>query len=258
MEQTKTNRLYREREEFFRHKLRRLREIRKEYSLTLPPNQVFPNTADIYSHPTVKEALSDAVSNEVLEEALTRIQPSLPKIVDDCLELSKQALASLVIDEYNGKNKSFNPSVLELAATLFRCKSCYCDLTLDQALVHKCRYYYDYDSTTKAVRDAIDEVTTLYRIRTTIIFSLASLESFVSVLGACGIDLNMATVADMNAIDPVMECLDCSNAERGRVTMRWLSVVSDQCLFPWFVHMNTPDSRNTFSLSHIPRSPCRF
>jgi hypothetical protein len=41
----------------------------------------------------------------------------------------------------------------------------------------------------------------------------------------------------MFAIDPVIECLDCSNAEQGRVTMKWSSLVSvDQ--FPWVVLMD--------------------
>ena len=235
MEQTKVNRLHHEKKEFFRHKLERLREISRDYSITLPPNQMLPNTADIYFYPTVKKALSAVGSHEVLEEALTRIRPSLPEIVEDCLKLSKQALAKLVIDEYTRNNKSFDLSVLELAATLFRCTSCSCDLTVDQAIAHECRYIYYYydlndDSSTKAVWDAIKEVTTVNRIRATTTFSLASLESYVSVLQAGGIDPNTTTVADMNAVDPVMECLHCSNTVRGRVTMRWLSVVSDQCL----------------------------
>jgi len=227
MEGVKAARIAREKKQFFKEMLQRLREISREYSKTLPANHIFPNTADIYFHPTVNTALSAVESYEALEEVLTRIQPSLPEIVDDCLKLSKQHLTNLVIDDYTQHNKSFDLSVLTLASTLFLCRDCQCDLTLDQTVVHECRrsYYYNLSDDMQAVHSAIREVTTAHKIQSTISFSLAQLEAFATVLHSCGIDPNTTTVADMNEVDPVIECLGCSNIEQGRVTMRWLSVV---------------------------------
>ena len=236
MENVKAVRIAREKEQFFKQILERLQEISREYSNTLPANHIFPNTADIYFHPTVKTALSAVESPEALEEVLTRIQPSLPEIVDDCLKLSRQHLANLVVDDYTQNNKSFDLSVLTLASTLFRCKNCQCDLTPDQTVVHVCRtpYYLPYGHLSEdmeAIRRAINEVTTTQRIQSTISFSLAQLGPFATVLQSCGIDPKTTTVADINEIDPVIECLSCSNVEQGRITMRWLSVVSvDKCL----------------------------
>ena len=227
MEKVKATRLEREKDDFFKSLLESLRGISKKYLYTLPPDQIIPNIADIYFHPTVKEALSAVETDEGLEEALTRIQPSLPEIVDDCLKLSRQLLANLVIDEYTMHNKTFDLSVLTLASTLFLCKSCRSDQTLDQAVAHRCRvpYYSRLPEglEAKAVWRAIGELTTACRIRTMISFSLTRLEPFTSVLHSCGIDPNTVTAADMNATDPVIECLDCSNIERGRITMNWLS-----------------------------------
>jgi hypothetical protein len=111
-----------------------LREISKEYSHTLAPNHLFPNTADM-----IYFRWRSVESHEALEEALAGIQPLLPEIIaEDCLKLSKQDLANLVIDEYVKENKSLDLSVLTLASTLFYCKDCRCDLTLDQVVMHEC------------------------------------------------------------------------------------------------------------------------
>jgi hypothetical protein len=231
MEKAKAARLVREKEIFFQHVLGRLREIFKEYSHTLPENHLFPNTADIYFHPIVNAALSVVESHEALEEALAGIQPLLPEIADDCLKLSKQDLANLVVDEYVKENKPFDLSVLTLASTLFYCKDCLCDLTLDQAVIHECGNYFYHTLTedVAAVRQAIHEVATTHRIRKTMCFSLHRLEPFISILHSCGIDPNTVTATDMDELDPIIECLSCSHIQKGRVTMNWITAVSVQC-----------------------------
>lgn len=231
MEGIKTSRLRREKKELFKPMLKRLREILREYTHTLPASHGLPNTADIYFHQTVHTALSAVESHEALEEVLAEIQPSLAEIVDECLEHLKQHLANLVLDDYTENNKPFDLSVLTLASTLFHCTACRRDLTLDQAIVHGCRLSAHYinhltSKDIKLVHNKICEVPTAHKIQSTISFSLARMGPFASVLHSCGIDPNTTTVADMNEIDPVIECLDCSNIDKGRYTMRWLSVVS--------------------------------
>jgi hypothetical protein len=226
MEKAKAARLVREKRELLRQKVKRLK-IFGEYTLTLPASHILPNTADIYFHPTVNAALSTIESNEALDEVLTRIQPSLPEIVDDCLKLSKQHLANLVIDDYTNNNKSFDFSVLALASTLFHCGHCRNHLTLNQTVFHQCKScYFDLPPDVQLVSRAINEVTTALKIRSTISFSLASLERFAFVLHSCGIDPKTTTEADLSEIDPIIECLDCSHIDKGRVMMRWLSAVS--------------------------------
>jgi hypothetical protein len=45
-----------------------------------------------------------------------------------------------------------------------------------------------------------------------------------SVVEACRLDPNTATSADMNQLNPVLECLDCQDV-RGRLAMRWIQTV---------------------------------
>lgn len=256
MEDVKAARLVREKKEFFKHMLHMLRDIFKEYSDTLPANHILPNVADIYFHPVVNKAMSGVESQEVLEETLTRIRPSLVEIIDDCQKLLRQEVIDLVIADYTANSKSFDLSVLTHASTLFYCRACTCDLTLDQSVVHSCTsadyYFRPLSEEMRAVHSAIFEVTNTHRIRSTISFSRSRLESLTSVLHACGIDPN-TTVTDMRAIDPIIECLDCGRIDRGRVTMNWLSVVSG-CTFITLCRFEHPNSRNILHLPCIERS----
>ncbi|KAJ7475853.1 hypothetical protein FB451DRAFT_259590 [Mycena latifolia] len=50
-----------------------------------------------------------------------------------------------------------------------------------------------------------------------------------SVLIACGLDPDVTTTAEMNEIDPAIECLNCSNDSQGRLVMRWIETASHSC-----------------------------
>ncbi|KAJ7707705.1 hypothetical protein B0H17DRAFT_1033682 [Mycena rosella] len=50
-----------------------------------------------------------------------------------------------------------------------------------------------------------------------------------SVLLACGLDPDVTTATEMDEIDPILECLNCTNETHGRLVMRWLQTAGHSC-----------------------------
>ncbi|KAJ7756432.1 hypothetical protein DFH07DRAFT_1027419, partial [Mycena maculata] len=53
-----------------------------------------------------------------------------------------------------------------------------------------------------------------------------------SVIETCGLDPDVTTAAEMNEINPAMECLNCSNDSLGRLVMRWFQTATHFCQNP--------------------------
>ena len=228
MERVKANRLIREKKIFFKKVMEKLRNTYKEYVDTQPANIFCPNTAEIFFHPVVKDAISGVESLEALEEALNIVKPLFSEIVDHCLQAVKQELTDRVTQAYTQINHAYRPeTVMHLATTLFNCRICRHFLTLDQAVAHSCRTYTygkEFVGDVAAVKEAIGELP--WKTSESILFLSDRLAPISRVLQNCGFDPDTTTVKDVENIDPIIECLACSNITEGRLTMRWSGVVS--------------------------------
>lgn len=58
-----------------------------------------------------------------------------------------------------------------------------------------------------------------------------------AVVVACGLDPQVATVGDLELLNPMIECSSCLDAECGRLVMHWMQAVCF-CRFPTLLHFS--------------------
>jgi len=64
-----------------------------------------------------------------------------------------------------------------------------------------------------------------WNARGDITFNVDSLKILTEAVKVCGLDPKSTTIAEIEAVSPILECNVCSDGYTGRVLMEWLTVV---------------------------------
>lgn len=147
MEEVKADRLEREREAIIRNRMLIVKSIHTQWAKTQPVTIVLPGAYDVCEMKPFKRIIDMPSDVDVNESSFKDAMTKLDGLVDQWRLSVRISLAGLVPTTKGKKTKKGaepDLSVLDLAATWFRCTSCYSKfLDAVQALGHHCATTYN-------------------------------------------------------------------------------------------------------------------
>lgn len=234
MEGLRRNRQQTERRELLDKRLLVLNVAIGNYAMKFPPNTPLPKTPDIFKLPLVLNIINSRPDDEFKAEDLNPFIELYPEIARQWKQ-EKEAQLLEMIRSSCGESYTFDPNtVLGLATTMFSCVSCRSydsgPVWYPRILIH-CHAkkassmlpdpQADFDT------QIMEQTTRSVAWKSRNIFSFLNNERlFLSdVLKEFGFDPETITAEEMNALDPIFECIPCNDIRRGRYTMKWTHLV---------------------------------
>jgi len=227
MEGVKSRRMTREQKVNLQAKLVTLKEIYTTYLNTLPADVHYPKTTDVFQEPGVKEIMYDPTSLVLSPEQLDKLHDIFPDVLRSWPDSIKQRVVeSISKDASVVDSLAFPTNVLELASTTLQCDRCSLTFSAREVIRHRClggHYHYDFLGTEQyELYKHISDYPWCGKWR----FSKDITEKVAKILGKCSFDPATTTIAHLEKLDPIFECLACHDVVRGRCMLRWSGLVS--------------------------------
>jgi hypothetical protein len=231
MERIKAERLEREHHVITDERLRDLRTARDHCIATLPVNYIHPTTGELFQLPFIQGIIVTlAPTASFSEDDLELIKRSFNDINQQWQKGVESRLRDIASKGY--KEDVDPETVVSLATTFFVCTSCSSRyLRYPSVLMHKCRPaanflgtgHDDRDFMTGSSRSSEGEI--YWNNEGTIVVKPEQMKFMASVVSLTGLDPKTATALDMDALDPIFECVSCNDFQEGRTTMSWTTTV---------------------------------
>lgn len=230
-------RLVRDRKRLLLDRLPLFHEVVKTYRMSVPPDAIAIDVADFFYHPEILNFIINTPDISGPAD-LDPIRPRLPEIAQELqVQLTDQLLALISADAE--AKYVFDPAtVLDLATTTFACATCLRKASYQSAsppdviryprvLAHECAVRIEWPKSEVVDFYMLEKVTyrTSWNRLGLINFDMESRAILADVVEMCGLDPATTTAAEMDAADPIIECLACNNLHFGRCIMRWDLVV---------------------------------
>ncbi|KAF9559575.1 hypothetical protein CPC08DRAFT_509754 [Agrocybe pediades] len=219
----------------FVDRLYALNDSLQAYALSLPINTPCPSVADLFEYPALQDVIKSPLgaTKEEEREVLNSIQSMLPDLAAQW-KLDMQDRLIHMIDPRFIFDKE---RVLHLATTAFTCSSdkCYRSdrfLTYPRILVHECLTSTRFKNGKDVLTDDYQRI--IYCLFKKVHWNATRYVKFNEnkfhvmwdvVQHLCKKDPTTATIAEMDALDPIIEYLiDCNHLteyESGRAMMTW-------------------------------------
>lgn len=222
-----------------RKRLDDLKAIRQAWVETLPVNSIYPTTSELTRLPLVQNIFDNLAKDENLTEAnLESIRLELDNLNIEWQKNIKDELIELVS---KGSEDAVDPeTALNLATTFFACMTCYPlrFLRYPNVLMHKCattlnwRSSNEGDFETRFLRKHCKE--TFWNSKGDIVIKPEHTAFIAELVRLAGLDPKRATLQEMDALDPIFECVSCNTFVQGRATMTWKTAV---CSFLYFIFL---------------------
>ncbi|KAF5330283.1 hypothetical protein D9619_006076 [Psilocybe cf. subviscida] len=224
-----------------RKRLPLLKEVSQECRKDLSPAQATPSTRQLFELPSVRDLILN--TPDTVEMDASYFQP----VVDDYAALvgewrarMDQNLIDLIKEGYGPDRIVDEGTILDLATTVFIC-SIGCSggtepIGYPRALCHACtRRPYGSGKVRKlltpleqaeniTLRDVLNEGAWNHYSELTFRPELGKMLG--DIIELCGFERDTTTRAEMDAANPVFECLACHKGSKGRAVMTWRSTVS--------------------------------
>jgi hypothetical protein len=191
---------------------------------TLPINSLSPTIGQFYCF---------AEDHDLIDYSVT-VEAALRVPFDEVVALWKEHIDDKLIDVIAsacGTEYEFDAvTVLDLATTFFRCRGCYDadtspSMGRDDAIAHLCDEIPVFTTATDPYRDQVFGSAGWKNGDMPIEFSQEDMKMMQKVVEMCGLDPKVTTAPQMDELNPIFECLDCSSFDKGRATMTWTAVV---------------------------------
>jgi len=232
MEDMKSRRVRKERRALLRERLAALNTVRETCISTLPANAIYPTTADLFRIPFVRNIIdtvpatgnftSDDLEPVSLSFDILNLQWQ-KEIEQKLLDLIQVAKGSDVQDSLDAE------AVLTLATSFFSCGGCPRFLRYPAILMHPCATKYRYQALEKDDPDQLylAEIReeTFWNTNHYISMKPGHVAIVSRILGMVGLDPKTATAQEVDALNPIFECISCNNLSMGRAIMPWKTVV---------------------------------
>lgn len=222
-----------------------LQKIFDAYALTLPNSLgwEFPKIADLFCHPEVRDLIDNLPEADFTVAGLQSLRDKLPRIVSEVKSTIHDKVVALVAKGYAGSNDFDAGRTLELATTVFSCNGCQYGgynhvfrtetIRYSDVMFHYCtRKPASQMGSGVSLDEDIDFYFFDQRLNqcdwnrhSQISFKPENKKIISGVVALAGFDPKTTTSAQMDAADPIYECISCNSPERGRATMRWSTVV---------------------------------
>ncbi|KAJ7170688.1 hypothetical protein C8R43DRAFT_60482 [Mycena crocata] len=204
---------------------------------TFPPDTVFPPDVDVIrTEPfrVVIEETSIHPEEKVTDESFTAAIASVPQTSVEWKERKDQELVQIMRQSVPAAVETD----LNLATTFFMCSTSNGwgageAIGYPRILVHSATTSWGYRETYEPAGADHDLKTCLgansWNAAGNIRFHEKAYRIAKFVVKACALDPDVTTRAEMDEINPVMECLDCSGGPQGRMVMRWIQTTAHMC-----------------------------
>ncbi|KIM37447.1 hypothetical protein M413DRAFT_274628 [Hebeloma cylindrosporum] len=224
-----------------------LDEFHKDCVSKLPGNALVLSSADLFMQPLVKELIEDT-PNDGPEFTLSNLDPvkdSFLEISREWIEEVKSELFAMVKAEVyipsNGEHEDDIDTHLELATTFFHCSGCSEDsyrgspgtlFRYKRAIAHACTGEWDPGTelpeteTLETLRENLKKLP--WNADDRISFNSRAHYTMRDMIALCDLDPDTTTAKEMNALDPIFECLTCNSQSNGRCIMTWECVVQHE------------------------------
>ncbi|PPQ96931.1 hypothetical protein CVT26_005935 [Gymnopilus dilepis] len=191
MESLRNTRLAKERKVVLNKSLSETEKSYKSFLLTMHPKAPYP---------TAQHVLSDPVIQSIVEntpEILPRLDwdSAFQAAIRRWHRAGEEKLENLILGTCGQIHD--RPTILDRATTWFRCGLCRAAMRHPRALVH----------------NGVLE------------FNREDLKCLTKVVQVCGLDPKVATVHELDALKPIVECVTCNNDRVGRAMMVWSRVL---------------------------------
>ncbi|KAJ7603754.1 hypothetical protein DFH06DRAFT_1392645, partial [Mycena polygramma] len=197
-------------------------QVYSKFQETFPADTVFPAKVDMIRTEPFRKVIEDTsihpeekVTAESFDAAISQVQEfsaSWKKSKDqELIEIMKTNLPDAVEAD------------LYLASTFFACSRMHSEpIGYPRILVHSSATYFQYYLWGKDVEHALEQALNevAWNNDAQIKLHERAFRTVRSVVEACGLDPDVTTATEMDEINPVVECLNCSDV-RGRLVMRW-------------------------------------
>lgn len=239
MSRYRSSRMWNERKVLLEKRLPVLNEVAKGCANRHPPNMPTPTAAELLNIQLVR----DLIDNTSLESfTAAHFNTLRQRYADVVLEWKARTEAKLIglIEVAWGSTYTFDPTtVLQLATTVFSCTRCKDNkyktgenLWHPNVLVHYHSYPWidnRFDTDLSALeRRLLQEHTgnTFWNYDGYIFFKKENMQIMSEVLNRFGFDPAVTTSAEMDATNPMFECVSCNCPRKGRCVLRWNMLVS--------------------------------
>ncbi|KAH9474685.1 hypothetical protein JR316_0013150 [Psilocybe cubensis] len=192
-------RVEREREYLARKTGDVLEDVIKTCAAVIPPNAFVPSLGDLAALPIVQDMFKDSATRTPDPKSeLEVLREQFPEITVQLTHEMEEVLRGLVRSAC-GESYEFDSNT---TPTKF--------LWYPRIAVHEhCKTRCDFD------------VCNRWNHNEVISFQKEDMLFLSKILSQFGFDPAVTTMADMNAADPILECVSCNNQHIGRCTMRW-------------------------------------
>lgn len=206
----------------------RLRDLRKAHDhciATLPVNSIHPTTGELFRLPFIQRIIASlsptASFSEDDLELINFFFNDINQQWQKDIEFRLRDIAS------KGYKEDVDPeTVVSLATTFFVCTSCSSRyLRYPGVLMHNCLPTGEGDPDFVIGSSRSSEGEIYWNNEGKIVVKPEHTEFMASVVSLTGLDPKTATAQDMDALDPIFECVSCNDFHEGRATMSWTTTV---------------------------------
>ncbi|KAF9464633.1 hypothetical protein BDZ94DRAFT_1216309 [Collybia nuda] len=221
MEDIKTQRLEAERMAAIHSRVRLLSSLRLEFVASQPLHSIIPEIGDLIMMEDFRTIIIDTPPDETVTTAhFSHAMKELSPLIEEWRRTKDNELLTILKRDHYIDNDA-TTSTLYLASTLFTCRTCFhIPISYPRVLVHSC-FNDTYQGKQIPEFDQYPSWNTRY-----ISFHPMTYLSTKSILESCGFDPNKATAQEILDANPLIECLECSHVDSGRLLMRYPNAVS--------------------------------
>ncbi|KAJ7494738.1 hypothetical protein B0H11DRAFT_2003174 [Mycena galericulata] len=201
---------------------------------TFPADALFPPMIDMISTEPFRAVIEDTSiypEEKVTEASFAAAILQVPQLSIDWKRRKDQELVEIMKDSIPNAVESD----LYLATTYFACSSGDVEpISYPHILVSTKASTLKYGEPQNGVSDVFQILKLhhdkdIWNANRVVRFHRAAFSNIRSVVEACGLDSDVTTAAEMDEINPVMECLNCGHEKLGRLVMRWTRAATHLC-----------------------------
>ncbi|PPR02535.1 hypothetical protein CVT24_001961 [Panaeolus cyanescens] len=207
-----------------------------------------PYISDFFVVPHIRSAVVDTAPEITVTREHFFDETTFPGLVEDARAIQREKCLEVIAKGYKVQTikAKYDPNtVFDLATTVFGYAkdgipdNQFMDITKTLSLKSSPRWLSDRDRLPLVEKVALEVFTySPWNAEKKIIFHWIAYDIISNLMKLCGVDPLTTTLEQMNALDPIFECVSCSRMSRGRLTMRWIKAAS---------HIRTTHYNHTYS-----------
>ncbi|KAF5318151.1 hypothetical protein D9619_012281 [Psilocybe cf. subviscida] len=219
------------------------KEAFKLWVSTLHATEPHPTPRQLFETQLIRDLIVNTpATHELTGQDFIPLADKFPALVNDWRARVSSNLKDMIRKAYGQDSLANEDNVLDLATSFFICRRCPSSnmepsnmepISYPRVLSHRCNCVTCYDTVPSwsaaqeaedmALKAKLEESPWNQSGRLSFNADLAKFAG--DVLEMCGFDQHTTTKAEMDAANPIVECLTCHNEVQGRAVMTWWTII---------------------------------